>query len=143
MRTQARQQGRDFEAECRRRGLALTVQRRTVFEALAGRRDHPTADQVYDSVRDRLPGLARTTVYRVLDTLVEAGFARKVQHAGGVARFDPMTERHHHLVCESCGRKLDIAGGQMPCQTCGAPLSFPIGVSRIECPYCHSETHRI
>jgi len=47
------------------------------------------------------------------------------------------------VVCESCGRKLDIAGGQTPCQTCGAPLSFPLGVSRIECPYCHSETHRI
>ncbi len=46
-------------------------------------------------------------------------------------------------VCESCGRKLDIAGGQTPCQSCGAPLSFPVGISRIECPYCHSETHRI
>ena len=114
MRTQTRQQGRDFEAECRRRGLALTVQRRTVFEALAGRRDHPTADQVYDSVRDRLPGLSRTTVYRVLDTLVEAGFARKVQHAGGVARFDPMTERHHHLVCESCGRLVDVDDAAVP-----------------------------
>jgi LSD1 subclass zinc finger protein len=47
------------------------------------------------------------------------------------------------VVCESCGRKLDIAGGETPCQTCGAPLSFPVGVSRIECPYCQSETHRI
>ena len=46
----------EFEAECRRRGLAVTVQRRTVFEELAGRRDHPTADQVYDAVRGRLPG---------------------------------------------------------------------------------------
>ena len=47
------------------------------------------------------------------------------------------------VICESCGRKLDIAGGETPCQTCGAPLSFPVGVSRIECPYCQSETHRI
>jgi LSD1 subclass zinc finger protein len=47
------------------------------------------------------------------------------------------------VVCESCGRKLDIAGGETPCQTCGAPLSFPVGTSRLECPYCHSETHRI
>src|SRR5580698_1512694 len=47
------------------------------------------------------------------------------------------------VVCESCGRKLDIAGGETPCQTCGAPLSFPVAVSRIECPYCQSETHRI
>jgi LSD1 subclass zinc finger protein len=47
------------------------------------------------------------------------------------------------VICESCGRKLDIASGQTPCQTCGAPLSFPVGVSSLECPYCHSGTHRI
>ena len=103
-----------FEAECRRRGLAVTVQRRTVFEALSVRRDHPTADQVYDAVRGRLPGLSRTTVYRVLETLVGAGFARKVQHAGGVARFDPITERHHHLVCETCGQLVDIGDAAVP-----------------------------
>jgi Fur family transcriptional regulator, peroxide stress response regulator len=103
-----------FEAECRRRGLAVTVQRRTVFEALSVRRDHPTADQVYDAVRERLPGLSRTTVYRVLETLVGAGFARKVQHAGGASRFDPITERHHHLVCEACGRLVDIGDDAVP-----------------------------
>jgi Fur family peroxide stress response transcriptional regulator len=98
----------DFEDECRRRGLALTIQRRAVYEELARRTDHPTADQVYDSVHGRLPGLSRTTVYRVLDTLVDQGFARKVHHAGGAARFDPMTERHHHLVCDGCGRLVDL-----------------------------------
>jgi Fur family transcriptional regulator, peroxide stress response regulator len=103
-----------FEAECRKRGLAVTVQRRTVFEALAARRDHPTADQVYDAVRDRIPGLSRTTVYRVLDTLVEAGFVRKVHHTGGVARFDPVTHRHHHLVCEACGRLVDLDDAAVP-----------------------------
>jgi Fur family peroxide stress response transcriptional regulator len=101
-------QAEGFEAECRRRGLAVTVQRRTVFEALSARRDHPTADQVYAAVRGRIPGLSRTTVYRVLEALVEAGFVRKVHHAGGVARFDPVTQRHHHLVCEACGRLVDL-----------------------------------
>jgi Fur family peroxide stress response transcriptional regulator len=104
----------EFEAECRRRGLALTIQRRAVFEALQERRDHPTADQVYDDVSERVPGLSRTTVYRVLETLVDAGFARKVHHAGGVARFDPTTHRHHHLVCEACGRLVDVDDAAVP-----------------------------
>jgi len=47
------------------------------------------------------------------------------------------------VMCESCGRKLDIAGGETPCRNCGAPLSFPVGTSAIECPYCHTGTHRV
>ena len=103
-----------FTEECRRRGLAVTVQRRTVFEELVGRLDHPTADQVYDAVHRRLPSLSRTTVYRVLDTLVETGFARKVHHPDAVVRFDPTTTRHHHLVCEGCGSLVDLEDAVVP-----------------------------
>jgi Fur family peroxide stress response transcriptional regulator len=103
-----------FEADCRRRGLALTIQRRAVFLELAERSDHPTADQVYDALHPRLAGLSRTTVYRVLERLVAQGFARKVQHAGAAVRFDAMTERHHHLVCEGCGRLADLDDAFVP-----------------------------
>jgi Fur family peroxide stress response transcriptional regulator len=103
-----------FEQECRRRGLALTIQRRTVFEELLERTDHPTADQVFDAVHRRLPSLSRTTVYRVLETLVETGFARKVHHPDAVVRFDPATGRHHHLVCENCGRLVDLDDSVVP-----------------------------
>ena len=49
---------------CRERGLAMTVQRRAILEELVGRRDHPSADQIFEAVGERLPGLSRTTVYR-------------------------------------------------------------------------------
>ena len=109
----------ELQEACRRLGLAVTIQRRAVFGELSGRRDHPTADQIYDAVRDRLPGLSRTTVYRVLETLVAAGLARKVHHAGGVARFDPITGRHHHLSCDACGRLVDLDDALVP------PLRLP------------------
>lgn len=95
-------------AACRAQGLPLTVQRRAILEVLAGRTDHPTADQVFAAVRKRLPGVSRTTVYRVLDTLVRLGLAVKTAHPGASVRFDPRTERHHHLVCTDCERVIDL-----------------------------------
>ncbi len=104
----------EFERECRRRGLSLTVQRRLILEELIARRDHPTADQIYEGVRGRLPGLSRTTVYRVLETLVEVGVAHKVLHPDAVVRFDAVTERHHHLICLECDRLVDLEDSLVP-----------------------------
>jgi Fur family peroxide stress response transcriptional regulator len=99
---------RDLEAICRRDRIPLTIQRRLILEVLASRSDHPTADQLYADVEARLPGVSRTTVYRVLDTLVRVGLASKVSHPGAAVRFDAVTEHHHHLVCIRCDRLLDL-----------------------------------
>lgn len=92
----------------------MTVQRRVILEELVHRKDHPTADQVYDSVRDRLAGLSRTTVYRVLDTFVKVGAIQKVLHPNAVARFDPIREQHHHLICAECGELFDLDAEAVP-----------------------------
>lgn len=97
-----------LEVACRRHGLPLTAQRRVVHEALAVRTDHPTADQLLVDVHARLPGVSRTTVYRVLETLVRLGLAVKTCTPGSAVRFDPRTERHHHLVCLRCDRVIDV-----------------------------------
>ena len=97
-----------FEAACRAHGVPVTVQRRRIFEALVGRTDHPTPDQVYAAVKATLPGVSRTTVYRVLDTLVRVGVLAKAASPGAARRVDPRTARHHHLVCERCDRLFDV-----------------------------------
>jgi Fur family peroxide stress response transcriptional regulator len=97
-----------LEVACRQHGLPLTVQRRVVLEALAARDDHPTADEILEEVRTRLPDVSRTTVYRVLGTLVRLGLAVKICSPGTGARFDPKTDRHHHLVCVRCERVTDF-----------------------------------
>lgn len=98
----------EFQRLCRQLGLPLTVQRRAVLEALMHRHDHPTADQIFEDVSTRIPGVSRTTVYRVLETLVKIGIARKVCHPGAAARFEAETHRHHHLVCLQCSRMVDL-----------------------------------
>ena len=47
------------------------------------------------------------------------------------------------VVCESCGLRVDIAGGMIPCRNCGAPINFPEAQSRLNCPYCRVETQRV
>jgi Fur family peroxide stress response transcriptional regulator len=103
-----------FEKLCKEQGVPLTVQRRVILETLADRKDHPTADQVFEAVTSRLPGLSRTTVYRVLETLVELGVIHKASHLGSAARYDPNTERHHHLTCLSCHKVMDLEEASLP-----------------------------
>jgi Fur family peroxide stress response transcriptional regulator len=86
----------------------VTVQRRSVFEVLLGREDHPTADQVYDELRPRLGGISRTTVYRILEAFVTLGLITKICHPGSAARFDPKVRRHDHLICMHCDKVIDI-----------------------------------
>jgi Fur family ferric uptake transcriptional regulator/Fur family peroxide stress response transcriptional regulator len=90
--------------------LRLTPQRRAVLEVLRDSHDHPTATDVYDRVRTRLPGVGAATVYRTLSLLVETGAALELSLGAepSAARFDANTTRHDHLVCESCGVAVDV-----------------------------------
>lgn len=99
----------ELQAFCREKGLPLTVQRRVVMDALAGRTDHPSADQLYEQVKEAVKGISRTTVYRVIEVLVDNGIIRKVGSHEAKARFDANAARHHHIECMSCGAVADVA----------------------------------
>lgn len=90
--------------------LRSTPQRRAVLDVLTAARDHPSAAEVYDRVRLRLPGIGPATVYRTLGLLVASGAARELSLGGdsGAARYDANTERHDHLVCDACGAAVDV-----------------------------------
>ncbi len=107
-----------LEQACRKRGMPVTSQRRAVFATLLGRQDHPTADHVYDEVKRQLPGISRTTVFRILDMLVQLGLITKICHPGSAARFDPKIHQHHHLVCTVCETVFDLEAEKLD----GIPL---------------------
>lgn len=98
----------DLQRVCREQGLPLTVQRRAVLEVVLQRDDHPTADQVLQVVQDRLPGVARATVYRTLEALVRMGVIAKASLPGHPARYDRLVEAHHHFVCRECETIIDV-----------------------------------
>lgn len=98
----------DLERHCREAGVSLTLQRRIILSVLSSRSDHPTADQVYEAVVESYPEIARTTVYRTLEVFVEHGLLVRVCHPGSSTRYDVVTHRHHHLVCDRCGALADL-----------------------------------
>ena len=102
------EQLRAFEERCRQSGFPLTVQRRVILECVLQRYDHPTADQVHEAVRARVPEISRTTVYRILEALVQMGAIRRAHHLGPASRFDANTGHHHHLVCMRCNSVVDF-----------------------------------
>ncbi|ABA90033.2 transcriptional regulator, Fur family [Syntrophotalea carbinolica DSM 2380] len=92
---------------CRSRGVSLTPQRLAVMRVLTARRDHPTVDQLYDDLTEQMPGMSRTTVYRVLETFERLGLVRKIDSRASKAHFDADTSLHPHMVCLGCGKVVD------------------------------------
>lgn len=85
-----------------------TRQLAVIYDALIATPDHPTAEQLFQRVRDVLPRVSLGTVYRNLDKLREQGRLRVVRLEGGHAHYDAVTEAHDHFVCERCGEVMDL-----------------------------------
>ena len=83
-----------------------TKQRRLVLQGVQERRDHPTADTIYEAVRARDSRVSRGTVYRNLHLLSEEGDVYHVR-APGADRFDLRTDPHDHIICIRCKKVVD------------------------------------
>ena len=88
--------------------MRLTTQRQIILEELSKVTSHPTANEVYDMVRKRLPRIGLGTVYRNLELMAESGVILKLEVGGTQKRFDATTDLHYHIRCTECGRVDDI-----------------------------------
>jgi Fur family ferric uptake transcriptional regulator len=95
----------------RQRPFIMTEQRRVILDELHRMGSHPTADELYESVRKRLPSISLGTVYRNLEVLSEAGMIQKLETSGSQKRFDGIIGNHYHVRCVKCGRVDDIHSG--------------------------------
>ena len=85
----------------------VTRQRTIILEELRKVVTHPTADELYNMVRRRLPRISLGTVYRNLDLLAEQGAILKIESSGGSRRFDGNLHPHQHVRCLKCGKVAD------------------------------------
>ena len=92
----------------RSEGLKVTPQRQAVFQVLHENHVHPTAEAVHAEIIRELPMVSLRTVYQTLNDLTAMGELGHIHVGTGSTRFDPNLDEHHHLVCESCGRVVDV-----------------------------------
>lgn len=88
--------------------IRLTTQRQIILEELAKVKTHPTASELYDMVRKRLPRIGLGTVYRNLELMADNGMILKLEIGGTQKRFDATTDPHYHIRCANCGKVEDI-----------------------------------
>jgi len=90
-------------------GYRLTPQRMMVLSAIENARNHISAEEIYAQVRAKYRHVNISTVYRTLDLLKSLGLVTETDLGGGRVRYHPMEKgHHHHLVCQDCGRIIDL-----------------------------------
>ncbi|MCB1155339.1 MAG: transcriptional repressor [Deltaproteobacteria bacterium] len=102
-----------FKEACRKAGVKLTHQRLEIFREMAQTVDHPDAESVYNSVRERVPTVSMDTVYRTLWMLNDLGLVKTLGQAHERTRFDANLKRHHHFVCVRCGLTRDFYSDEL------------------------------
>ena len=88
--------------------LKYSRQRESIKEFLMTRKDHPTADVVYENMKKIYSNISLGTVYRNLSLLSEIGEIQKLSNFGGADHFDGCVTPHCHFMCTCCGQVLDL-----------------------------------
>ncbi|HNT53126.1 MAG TPA: transcriptional repressor [Anaerolineaceae bacterium] len=104
---------------------------------------HLSAFEIYEATRDRLPAVNPSTVYRILHRLVQLGQTSISDMGTGAAVYELIGPRHHHLVCETCGRvvNLDDEDVTLFFEQLGQKYRINIDTQHLvlfgSCPDCH------
>jgi Fur family transcriptional regulator, stress-responsive regulator len=128
--------------ELRGAGLRVTAVRLALLQSVR-EGDHLDAEAIASRVRDRVGHVSLQAVYEALHALTAAGLVRRIEPAGGPARFEGRVgDNHHHVVCRSCNAVVDVdcAVGEAPCLTASDDHGFAIGEAEVTywglCPEC-------
>lgn len=91
-------------------GYKMTPQRRAILEVLIESTSHPTAEQIHELVKERMPDISLATVYNTLRELAGMRELCELDLGHGVRHYEISQEDHAHCVCLMCGRIEDVSG---------------------------------
>ena len=90
-------------------GYRMTPQRMMILSAIESSRDHISAEEIYAQVVAKYPHVNISTVYRTLELLKKLGMVYEIDLGEGRIRYHAEgSGHHHHLVCQGCGKVIDI-----------------------------------
>lgn len=88
--------------------MRRTYQREVILEELRNLTTHPSAAELYERVRGRIPHLSFGTVYRNLKLLREQGLVQELSLGSSASLWDGNPTPHYHFTCQSCARIIDL-----------------------------------
>lgn len=134
----------DIRDKFKRSGYTLTSQRRAVLDALKDSEGHPSAEEIYLSVKRRNPRVALGTVYQALSVLERIGVIETKHWSDSPTRYDLNTAPHYDIRCTRCGRvdeipevELGDIGSHLQARTPYEVSSVSVVVEGL-CPTCRS-----
>lgn len=89
-------------------GFKRTPQRLAILAYLDENTDHPSAEDIFKAVSRKYQSMSFATVYNTLNRLTQTGAVRELTIDPHRKRYDPDTSLHHHLICVSCRRIIDV-----------------------------------
>jgi Fur family peroxide stress response transcriptional regulator len=91
----------------RSRGYRATPQRITIANTVLSSKKHPSAETIYEKVKQVYPTLSMSTVYNTLHLLRDLDLVNELAFHDNI-RYDPNTEIHLNLVCKKCQKITDL-----------------------------------
>ena len=92
-------------------GARSTRQRAAVASVLEGQSEFRTAQEIHQALRESGAAVGLTTVYRTLQALADSAEVDVLRNADGENAYRRCSKgHHHHLVCRSCGRTVEVEG---------------------------------
>lgn len=85
----------------------LTNHRKIILDYFKDNYNHPSIEEVFNFVKNKLPRISKKTVYSNLKFLCDKGLINEVK-IKGIQRYEPKLEPHSHLICKKCGKIIDI-----------------------------------
>ena len=90
------------------KGKRMTPQRLAILEYLANTDSHPTADEIYKSLSNKLSNITNGTIYNNLKCFLKYGIINEWTYGEASSRFEWASDFHYHIICSACGKMLDF-----------------------------------